>query len=491
VFLLFIGIDTSGWLACCIQFIPQQNLTARRKSMNQSARVLSRRQFLAAAGGTVAGAVLLAACAPAAPGAAPAAAGEQPAAGAEAVEIHAHMVEKQDVSQWIQMGLDQDIDGFVSGNPDLKVVLDTIPGWTAEYIPKILSFTAAGTLGDAVWYPPRHRSHIAWGTSYGIVTDLNPLAEGAGYDLGANFFEGANNVNSFEGKQYWLSYISEPIVPVIAYNKTKAVEMGIGEPSDDWTFDELAEWAQQGTTEDVFGYYRADRGGVFSGGPYLRQHGVEPTDAEGKKATFLDSQEAFVQALQFDYDLLNTWKVSPSPAAGAINAPELFGGQKVLAVDIWPFRIQIYADTFKDFEIGFVLTPVVNKGDARRSMLNEHVFGLTTASKNPDAAFKFLTWIAGHEMNVQAVIQGQKGPIARADFWADDRVYEKQPTYAKLRPIMESIEPDFNVANFRGEEFDAAYGAVLEGMELAEKTPEEAAIEIQEACQAVLDKEPA
>lgn len=462
--------------------------------MNQrNRRLLTRRQFLVTAGGTAAGVALLAACA--APGAAPAADGgaaEQPAGSAETTEVRAHMVQKQDVSDWIQMGLDQNIDGFNDNNPDLKIMLETIPGWTAEYIPKILSFAAAGTLGDAVWYPPRHRSHIAWGTSYGVVTDLKPLAEGAGYDLGANFFEGANNANSFEGKQYWISYISEPIVPIIAYNKTKVNEMGIGEPSDDWTFDELAAWAQAGTNEDTFGYYNADRSFMgFSGAPYLRQHGVQLTNEEGTLVTVLDTEEAFVQALQYDYDLINTLKVSPSPAAGAINAPELFGGQKVLAVDIWPFRIQIYPDTFTDFEIGFVLTPVVNKGDARRSMLNEHVFGVTTASQNPDAAFTFLTWIAGKEMNVQAVVQGQKGPIARADFWADDRVYETEPTYAKLRPIMESIEPDFNVANFRGEEFDTAFQAVYDAMILAEKTPQEAAIQIQADCQAVLDKEPA
>jgi ABC-type glycerol-3-phosphate transport system substrate-binding protein len=328
--------------------------------------------------------------------------------------------------------------------------------------------------------------------SYNIVTDLKPLAEGAGYDLAANFFEGANNANSHEGKQYWMSYISEPIVPVIAYNKTKAVEMGIGELNDEMTFDELADWAQKGTSDDVFGYYPADRAYLgFSGAPYLRQHGIEQVDAEGKKVTFADNKDAFVKALQYDFDLTNTWKVSPSPAAGAINAPELFGGQKVLAVDIWPFRIQIYPDTFKDFEIGFALTPVVNKGDARRSMLNEHVFGITTASKAPAAAFKFLTWIAGKEMNVQALIQGQKGPIARADVWADERIYKEEPTYAKLRPIMESIEADFLVANFRGEEYDNALHAVYQAMILAELPPAEAADKIQTDCQAVLDKEPA
>jgi ABC-type glycerol-3-phosphate transport system substrate-binding protein len=94
-------------------------------------------------------------------------------------------------------------------------------------------------------------------------------------------------------------------------------------------------------------------------------------------------------------------------------------------------------------------------------------------------------------MNVQALVQGQKGPIARADVWADDRIYEAAPTYQKLRPLMESIEPDYNVGNFRGEEFDAAYQQVSDSVDLGETQPEQAADQIQELCQAVLDKEPA
>lgn len=457
--------------------------------MSISQKKLSRRSFLAATG-AVSAAAFLAACAPAAE--APAeTGGDEAAPGAEKVMITAHMVEKQDVSTWIEMGMEQDIDGWVSANPDIEVDLATVPGWTPEYVPKILSLAAAGTLGDLVWFPPRHRSHIAWGESYDIVTDLNPLAEAAGYDMAENFFAGANEVNSFGGKQYWMSYISEPIVPMIAYNKTKIEELGIGEPSDDWTFDELAEWAQAGTNDDHFGYFRADRDTYpFHSGPYLRQFGVEPVSEDGLTATFMDTPDEFLAAMQYQYDLLNTWQVSPSPQGG-IEAPELYGAQKVLAVDVWPFRISIYPTTFTDFEHGFALTPVVNAGDDRRSMLNEHVFGITTSSEETDAAFSFLTWIAGHEMNVQAMVQAMKGPIARPDLWEDDRIYENDPAYEKLAPIMQNIEPDFNVANYRGQEFDDAYGQYCQAMEIDELSPEEAVVSIQEACQAVLDKEAA
>ncbi len=464
---------------------------------NMSSKRLSRRTFLTLTGVASAGA-LLAACAPSqttAPAATTAAnadaapTAQPPAQGP--VEIRAHMVKKQDVSDWIELGLKQYIDGFKAKNNHINIKLETIPGWTAEYIPKILSFTAAGTLGDLVWYPPRHRSHIAWGTRYNVVRDLRPLAEGAGYDLSKNFYQGAVDANTYQGKTYWMSFISEPIVPVIAYNKTKLKEMGVAEPSDDWTFADLAQWAKNATKGDVFGYAEADRGhDPFGGGPYFRQWGVEAVDADGVKAQYTKYKDQLTAALQFSYDLINN-KVSPSPSAGAINAPELYGGQKVLAVDIWPFRIQIYPATFKNFEHGFVLTPVVNKGDKRRSMLNEHVFGITNNSKNTDAAFKFLTWIAGKEMNVQALVQGQKGPIARPDVWADERIYGPNPTYRKLKPIMENIEADFSVANFRGEEFDQAFVSITDAVELGKVTPSAAVEQVQSLCQAVLDKEPA
>lgn len=462
----------------------------------QTKSSLSRRTFLKASA-LAASAGVLAACTPPAATQAPApaeggeAAPEGEAPAGDAAKVRIHCVKKEDVSDWIQMGLDQNIDGFKDKNPKIEVVLETIPGWMPEYAPKILSFAAAGSLGDMVWYPPRHRSHIAWAVQYDIMADLTPMAAAQQYDLAANFYAGANEVNSFEGKQYWMSFISEPAVPIIAYNKTKLAEIGVPEPTDDWTFDEQMEWCKKATSPDFYAYSEADRRFVpFSGVPYLRQWGVEPVDKDGKKAQFTDFAENMTKALQFSMDLINE-KVSPSPTTGAINDPELYGGQKVLAVDIWPFRIQIYPATFTNFETGFVLTPVVNKGDKHRSMLNEHVFGITKNSKATDAAFTTLTWFCGKEMNVQALVQGHKGPIARADVWADERIYEKSPAYRKLKSIMDEIEPDFAVGNFRGEEFDNAVQAVYEKMELGEIEPAAAVEQMQKDGQAVLDKEPA
>jgi Bacterial extracellular solute-binding protein len=463
-----------------------------------ASNVLTRRSVLGQTLGAAA-AVLAAACTAPTPGApeptkpANAATAAAPAAAnANPVTIRAHMVQKQDVSDWIQTAINQDIDGFKAKNPNITIQLELVPGFAAEFIPKILALTAGGQLGDVTWYAPRHHSHIGWGVRYNVVRDLIPLAQAANYDIKQQFYPGAIENNSFQGKQYFLSYISEPIVPVIAYNKTKVQQMGLPAPTDDMTFDELLAWAQKGTTSDVFGYFRGNSGDIpFSSLNYLRTWGVEPVDQAGKKATYLDSKDAFVAALKYRQDLINTYKVSPQPV-NPDNTNEVFGGQRLLAYDVWPFFIQILPETYKGkFDVDFVLTPTVKKGDKRRSGLNEHVFGVTTASKAPNEAFKVVSWFGSKELNVQGVIQGQKGPIARPDFWADSRVTDKYPTYKKLQAIMETIEPDFTVANFRGEEFDDAYKEVFDALELNNVAPDPAASQIQQLCQAVLDKDPA
>ena len=70
-----------------------------------------------------------------------------------------------------------------------------------------------------------------------MVRDLNPLAQAANYDM-KQFFQGALDANTWQGKTYWMDYIGEPTCPLIAYNKTKIKAMGVQEPNDNWTFDD-------------------------------------------------------------------------------------------------------------------------------------------------------------------------------------------------------------------------------------------------------------
>ena len=451
---------------------------------SRTRRVLAKQAALTGVGGL---GLVSTACAP---GAGPADPVSPPTA--RRADLRVHMAKRRDVSDWIEAGLEQDIDGWKAKHPNIRTILEFHGTATDTFLPQILAVSAAGTLGDLVWYPPRHLSHVAFGTKFKIVRDLLPLAKANKYDLG-QFYKGAVQQNTWEGKLFWMSFISEPVVPVIAYNKTRIRQFGLAEPRDDWTFDELAEWARKGTIAETFGYFRGQASGdPFRSGPYLRQWGVEPVDKTGKKATFMDPAwaQAFIQALTFRYNLVNVWKASPNLKNGSVNLESAVAQEgKLLACDVWPVAIQGWLTRNKDVELDFVLRPTVKKGEKRRSMLNEHVFGITPNTTFADEAFQFLTWIAGKEMNVQGLVQAFKGPIARPDVWEDPRITNAWPTYKKMRPIMEAIEPDFFVANFRGEEVDTTMDAIYNRMERGDMPVLEAANEIQRAVQVVLDKD--
>jgi ABC-type glycerol-3-phosphate transport system substrate-binding protein len=436
------------------------------------------------------GAAVLAACeAPGTP-ASPSASGQTSAkpAGTSGTEIRIQTVTQPDMGGWIEEALKQDIDGRKAKQPNVNVKVETFGAWTDKYLPEMEKVWASGTPGDLVWYPPRHRSHLLWGARRNLVRDLTSDLRAQKYDLG-QFFKASIDQNSDAGKVFFLPYVSEPVCPIVAINKGAIQSAGLPVPTDDWTFDDLAEWGQKAAGRSLYGYFRADSGNdAFTSSPYLRQWGVEPVDPTGRKATFAATRDAFVQALTYRANLVGTWKVSPpvSPPPDYIN---LFGQQqKLLAMDGWPVRIGWLPKQFKSLDIDFVLTPTVRKGDRRRSLLNEHVFGVTKGSKNPEEALSVLLWLASKEMAVQGVVQGFKGPNARIDAWSDARVLDRSPAYKKMRTVMEAIEPDYFVGNYRGEEFDAAtnWGAVERG----ETSPAAMVDQIQKLAQEVLDRQP-
>ena len=165
-------------------------------------------------------------------------------------------------------------------------------------------------------------------------------------------------------------------------------------------------------------------------------------------------------------------KVSPAPPApGAPSINEVFLAQKLVSTEIWPWFIQILPDQAKDkFEVGFFVAPYGPAGKLR-SLLNEHVFGIAQASKNPPEAWQFLKWICGKDMCKRRVLEAQGGPVAKPDVWLDADIIKKYPTYGKVGEIMNQIEPDWKAANFRGDEITNNFTQRYSEMEVGQATP--------------------
>lgn len=457
---------------------------------------LTRRSFIAMAGMS-ASAAMLAACAPKpTPVPTPAPKAEAPKAEAPkateapkaapkpAGKLMVQITQKQDVSEWLQ----QNLDDFKAKQPDIQVEIEAIPGWTSGYFPKILAKAAANLLGDVCWYPGRHGSHLRW-AAIKMIQNLNTFADAEGYKW-EQFFKGALEANRWEGKQWWMSYISEPVQPVLAINKSLAAERGAPEIDPEWDWKAFIEgWAtkivlEEGGRTKYFGYRRGNSE-PFGGGPTLRAFGAELMDAEGKKCLF-DANDGLKQFLQFRYDVIHTYKCSPAPATGQYNDFEEFLAGRLGALDIWPWFIQIWPEQIGDkFQVDFVETPKGPTGK-RRTMLNEHTLGIFQAAPNPQGAWEFVKWACSEELCVKRVMDGMGGPNAQVGVWNNKEIIAKFPAYGIVARIMENVEPDWRCANFRGEDVGPAFAQPYGAVEAAEMPVDEAVKTITDGVNAAL-----
>lgn len=408
---------------------------------------------------------------------------------------------------WMTQAYKADVGGFRTKYPNIKPNVHGVPGWTNAYFPKIFTLVSTGTPFDVVWYPPRHRSSLAWGIEYKIVRSLNDLMKADNYDPKKNFLPGTLAAQSWEGQLYWFSYTGEPSVPIIAFNKTQIEKLGLSLPpgtvtagtapteklgmTEDWTYDDLIIWAKEATKAGFFGFDRGEAGTQPIGStPEMRQYGVPLVDHTGKKVDF--PQEQFTSWLQYRWDLMWKWKVSPKSGS---NSPGLFTDGKLLAIPGWPVTLNLWPKVIvKDkFEIAFRRTPVLKKGDRIRTMLNEHVNGVASPRfcKHPQEAFQYLKWISSEEFALQGIVAGIGATIARPDFWNNPKLYKFSPQEKLLQELMLNIEPDFLVANWRGDQFETVFGNDYQKLELNKVTVDQAYTNIVKDCQALLNQPPA
>ncbi|MBM3189915.1 MAG: extracellular solute-binding protein, partial [Chloroflexi bacterium] len=166
---------------------------------------------------------------------------EKEAAPKPQVKLLIHTIIHDQWYGWMNEAWERNVGGWRSDHPEITLEFEPVPGWTADYFPKIFTHVAAGTLGDVVWHPPRHRNNISWGIEYNIVRDLMPMVEATNYDL-TQFYPGVVEAASWEGAFYWMPLTSEPSCPVIAYNRDMVAERNLPEPQNDWDYMELTEW---------------------------------------------------------------------------------------------------------------------------------------------------------------------------------------------------------------------------------------------------------
>lgn len=302
---------------------------------------------------------------------------------------------------------------FWGGTEEIKILADTVirfqeenPGITVKpsrapsgsFMEKLLTLIAADSAPDVIFVPVDNVA--ALGTK-GALLDLKPFIEKDSFPIN-EYYPGLNEAFSYKGKQLAIPRDIAPIA-CLYYNKKYFEEDGVGFPDESWKWGDMLAAAKRLTKTGPNG--KITRFGITedwniwelwvlsNGGSYV-------DNQKNPKKLTLDSPEA-AEAINYRRALMHKHRVMPGPAqssqtGGAGTADMFVTGRTAMFVSgIWetPLFRQI---TEFDWDIA-LFPPGPKAGKNYRVPGGASGYGIIVKSKNPEAAWKLIKYLAGEE----------------------------------------------------------------------------------------------
>src|SRR5262245_10912888 len=133
---------------------------------------------------------------------------------------------------------------YMKANPNIKIERQLIPGWIAEYYPKLQAMYAAGEAFDAAQLP--HAAVLYSMYSKGIFKELTPFMEKDKFNMDQYFKPCIEGAKFPTGAIFMVPLLIDNGLSILMYNKDVLKAASIEEPKKgaDWTWDEYALWAK-------------------------------------------------------------------------------------------------------------------------------------------------------------------------------------------------------------------------------------------------------
>ncbi len=283
-----------------------------------------------------------------------------------------------------------------------------------------------------------------------IIADVSSIPQfGAGNMLAdltsrfkpieSQFFPGNVAAATYQGAVYAVPFDTSNVA--LLYNKKMFQKAGIAQAPTTW--DELLAAAKELTGGDQYGYMLGAQGyGSFLFWPWLWQNGGRILDDAGTKALFNDP--AGQEAWAFYSGLYLTHKVVPPTFLGVTQAWDQyiqpFLTEKVAMLAIGDWGLSPIAKGNPGLEYGVAPLP---KGKQSATVLGGNAIGITSAAKNADAAWGFVSWLTGAEQE-SVLKDGYKRIPARTDVASGStagldeahQVFVEQAASANTRPTV-------------------------------------------------------
>jgi multiple sugar transport system substrate-binding protein len=354
---------------------------------------------------------------------------------------------------------------FAEENPDLTITVTSVP-W-ADARQKIETAIAGGTTPDMslldLGYMP---SFVASG---GLQTVPSELVDPT------SFFDGANTAVTLEGSAYAVPwYIS---TRVLLYRTDLAAAAGVEAPGDWDEFREFAAGLQQAGAVNgtlmPFGKFN-DWQTLL---PFFWQAGGSVLTEDGSGYAF--DSPAMVEALTYIKSFYDAGITTPEGPieTGELQADFVNGEYGSYISGPWEVTSLRNAggDEFVDTKLGAAVLPT-GPGGTNTAYAGGGALAVFNEADNPDAAWKFIRWLAQPETQVEWYKEASVLPAVQSAW--DDPILADNEFISVFGAQLESVLGPPPVATWA--EVGAMIDEVVERVARGVQTPEDAAAEIQE-----------
>lgn len=317
------------------------------------------------------------------------------------------------------------VDKFNAEHDDIEVTLEAYGG---EFDTKISAGMGSNDMPDVMymWNYPAYAQGLE---------PLDSYIEKEGEDYKKNFYDTLWNYNSYDGSTYGI-----PIgftTHALFYNKDIFKEAGVGEPTNDWTWDDVKAAAKT-ITEKCDG----KKGFSFQMKPdpydyemYLWSNGTAYVNDAGELEGNLNSDKAkevfkMFREMEKDEYAVATEKSGTDEFRSGNTAMYVYGSWSI--------------NTLKEDGVNFGVVNIPSFGTQPSvSILSSSGISMSKDSKNKEAAWEFIKFWTSEEMNKERI--GMELPVLYSVVESEGIM--DQPEYAPFYTMLEQSS-DYTPASF-------------------------------------------
>ena len=362
-------------------------------------------------------------------------------------------------------------DVFMAKYPNITINTMVEP-W-GDYFTKVQTLWASGdpsVIPDVLflWPTPRYAAD-------GVLENLQPWIEKSGYDLD-DYWPALLESAMYQGDVY--GFPRDIGVEALYYNKDIFDEVGVGYPTDEWTWDDLLAAAEKLTVVEASGrvarYALGMEGGKYQ--LWVGQNRGSILDDMRNPSKCTLTEPAAMEGVKFFADMMNNNYAMRDANLGQSGGDAgVFQSGQVAMIIQNSSRVSAFNAADMNYDVAVVPIP---DGGQRSGAAGGAAWVMSSGSGNKEAAWTFLSWLQSTDGGQHLyTASGEIFPALQSTARSDDFLGQDQPPANRQAFLTEG--ENAKVGNFGyfpewGELDGSIIGPGMQRIWAGEATPEEA-----------------